>query len=72
MFQWYFKYWLGRGSYDDERQLAIWKVTEITFKGKLIKMIHDVHGRFDDYAILPMVRQVFLHWGYKLFENDLL
>ena len=35
-------------------------------------MIQDVHGRFDDYAIWPMVTQFLLHWGYELFENDLL
>ena len=41
------------------------------FKGKLIKMIKDVDGRFDDYSISPMTRQVLLHWGCQLVQNDL-
>ena len=34
-------------------------------------MIKDVNGRFDDYAISPMIGQVLLHWGYELVESDL-
>ena len=35
-------------------------------------MINDVNGRFDDYSISSIIRQILLHWGYKLFQNDLL
>ena len=35
-------------------------------------MIKDVNGRFDDYSISPIIRQILLHWGYKLVQNDLL
>ena len=35
-------------------------------------MIKDVNGRFDDYSILSKIRQILLHWGYELVENDLL
>ena len=31
------------------------------FKGRLMKMIKDVNGRFDDYFILPKLRQISLH-----------
>ena len=41
-------------------------------KGKLIKMINDVNGKFDDYSISPKIRQILLHWGYELTESDLL
>ena len=38
-------------------------------------MIKDVDGRFNDYSILPMImpmiRQVSLHWGYELVGNNL-
>ena len=37
-FQWYFRYWLGRRSEDDERQINRWKKIAIRFKGKLVKM----------------------------------
>ena len=34
-------------------------------------MIKDVNGRFDDYSISPVIRQVLLHWGYELVDDDL-
>ena len=68
--QWYFRYWLGRSSLDDKRRINRWKGIVSTFKGKLVKMIKDVNGRFD-YSISPKIRQILLHWGYELFEDDL-
>ena len=35
-------------------------------------MIKDVNSRFDDYSISPRIRQILLHSGYELVENDLL
>ena len=52
-FQWYFRYWLGRRSLDHERQINWWKGIASRFKGKLIKMVKDVNGRFDDYSVGP-------------------
>ena len=40
------------------------------FKDKLVKMIKVVNGRFDDYSISPKIRQILLHWGYELVENE--
>ena len=42
------------------------------FRGKLVKMIRDVGGKFDDYSISPKIRQILLHWGYELTEKDFL
>ena len=42
------------------------------FKGKLVKTIKDVGGRFDDSFISPKIKQILLHWGYKLVDSDLL
>ena len=64
-FQWYLM--LGRRSLDDKTQ-----INRRRFKGKLIKMIKDINGRFDDYSISPKIRQILLHWGDELLENDLL
>ena len=69
-FQWYFRYWLDRRSEDDERQINRWKEVVCRFKGKLVKMIKGVGGKFDDYSLSPKTRQFFLHWGYELIEKD--
>ena len=71
-FQWYFRYWLGRGSVDDKRQITRWKGIITRFKGKLVKMIKDANSRFDDHSISPKIRQILLHRGYELTESDLL
>ena len=65
-FSGYFRYWLGSIPSDGERQIARWKGVANRFKGKLVEVIKDVDGRFDDYS-----RQFLLHWGFELVENDL-
>ena len=69
-FQWYFRCCLGRRSQDDERQVNKWKRIESRFRGKLVKMIKDAGSKFDDYSISPKIRQILLHWGYELTENN--
>ena len=49
--QGYFRYWLGRRSVDDERQINSWKGIVTICKGKLVKMIKDANSRLDDYSI---------------------
>ena len=38
----------------------------------LVRMIKNNDAKFDDYSISPKIRQILLHWGYELVENDLL
>ena len=38
------------------------------FRGKLVKMI--AGSKFDDYSISPKIRQILLHWGYEITEED--
>ena len=33
-------------------------------------MIKDANSRFDDYSVLPKIRQILLHWGYELTVTD--
>ena len=40
--------------------------TNCRFKAKLVKMIKDSGGKFDDYSIPPKVRQILLRWEYEL------
>ena len=44
------KYWLGRRSKNDERQINRWKKIASRFKGKLFKMIKDASSKFNDYS----------------------
>ena len=50
-FTWYFRYWLGRRSKDDKRQINKWKKIVDRFKGKLVKIIKDAGSKYDDYSI---------------------
>ena len=33
-------------------------------------MIKDASSKFDDYLTSPKIRQILLHWGYKLTKRD--
>ena len=67
--QWYSRYWLGKRSKDDKRQINTRKEIVSRFRGNLVKIIRDVGSKFDDYSISPKIRQILLHWGYELTEK---
>ena len=69
-FQWYCRYYLGRRSDDDERQIARRNNIVNRFKGIIVKMIKSRNGKYNDYSISPKIRQILLHWGYELVESD--
>ena len=68
-FQRYFRYWLGRRSKDDRRQIDRWKGIVSRFRGKLVKMIKDAGSKFDDYPVSPKIRQILLQWSYELTKK---
>ena len=68
-FQWYFRYWLGRRSKDDRRQIDRWKGIVSRFRGKLVKIIKDAGSKFDDYSVSPKIRQILLQWSYELTKK---
>jgi len=73
--QWYFDFFLGERSDDDERQIKRWQalagpngrfmkflVTQILKKGD--------KNSWGDESISPKIRQVLQHWAYKLTKKD--
>ena len=65
------RYWLGRRSKYDKRQINRWKKIVSRFRGKLVKIIKHSGSIYDDYSISPKIRQMLLHWGYELTKKDL-
>ena len=57
-FRWYFRYWLGRRSKYDKRNINRWKKVVSRFRGKLVNMIKDAGSKSDDYSIWPKIRQI--------------
>ena len=62
-FQWYCRYYLGRRSSDDKRQIKRWNNIVNRFKSILIRMIKNKNAKYNDYSISPKIRQILLHWG---------
>lgn len=72
-FQWYCRFYQGRRTEDDPRQISRWaKCTGVNgrWRNNLIGKIYRAGARFDDFSISPVVRQVLLHWAYTLTESD--
>ena len=58
-FKWYFRYWKGRRSNDDIRQINRWKRIINRFVGILNKLISE--GKDS-----KKIRQILLHWCYEI------
>jgi hypothetical protein len=56
--QWYFRYYSGRRSDDDERQISRWKA----MKRHIAQL--KKHCRKGDFKCRPKQRQALLHWAY--------
>ena len=61
---------LGIGQVEDQKMIKDKLIDVSKFKGKLVKMIKNSGSKYDDYSISPKIRQILLHWGYELTEND--
>ena len=73
-FQWYCRFYMGRRSDDDERQIKRWlnfAGPKGRFKKQLINMVKNKGADVDDYTISPVIRQSLQHWGYKISKKDL-
>ena len=57
----------------DTDQVEDWKMMKdkLIDGKKLVKMIKDAGGKYDDYLIYAKIRQILLHWDYELTEKDI-
>ncbi len=72
-FQWYCRFYLGRRSTDDERQIA--RALGVMgpkgrFRNQLIGKCSAAGKTFDDPSVSPVIRQSLQHWGYELTQAD--
>ena len=57
-FQWYFRYWKGRRSEDDKRQINRWK----KIVDRLVGILRKLNSKGKD---CKKIRQILLHWCYE-------
>ena len=73
-FQWYCRFYQGRRSADDQRQVDRWDNYAGEKRGRwrrnLIKKCVDSGKSYDDPSVSPVIRQGLQHWGYKLTKKD--
>lgn len=72
-FHWYCRFYLGRRSGDDARQIgrgARLMGNKGRFRNQLIGRCARNGKRFDDASVSPVIRQTLQHWGYVLTQKD--
>lgn len=72
-FQWYCKFYMGRRSRDDERQVGRWQRAcgpAGRFKRSIAQKVNQNGAAWNDESITPVVRQVCWQWAYELSEKD--
>jgi len=71
--QWYCRFYNGKRTNDDERQIKRWlnfSGPSGRFRRRLINMIKEKNSKYNDYNISPVIRQGLLHWAYELTNDD--
>lgn len=69
----FLRFYLGRRTEDDERQISRWKKcagVKGRWRNNLIGKCVRSGCSFDNNAISPVVRQTLQHWGYRLSKAD--
>mmetsp|Transcript_4884 Transcript_4884/g.9545 ORF Transcript_4884/g.9545 Transcript_4884/m.9545 type:complete len:272 (-) Transcript_4884:193-1008(-) len=73
-FQWYCRFFLGRRSADDRRQVDRWmkgQGPKGRFRLQLLNKIIAAKANIDDVKVSPVLRQVAQHWAYEASASDL-
>ena len=71
--QWYCRFFSGRRTEDDMRQIRRWKAftgPQGRFRRQLISKIMQKETSFSDEKVSPVIRQSLQHWAYQLTESD--
>ena len=74
--QWYCRFYQGRRSRDDARQIGRWKRLagkKGRFRASLVRKCYEKSSSetpWSDVRVSPVIRQTLLHWGYVLTEAD--
>ena len=72
-FQWYCRYFLGRRTDDDKRQIGRWNNfcgEKGRWRNYIYSKIYSKKTSIDDNSFSLAVRQSLLHWAYKINEAD--
>ena len=72
-FHWYTRFFRGRRSEDDRRQIDRWKKVcglRGRWKMNLIGKVLTQGKEYDDVSVSPVVRQTLQHWAYALTRDD--
>lgn len=73
--QWYCRFYAGRRSADDQRQIDRWDRYTGPKRGRwrknLINKLKGAKANYDDPSISPVIRQGLLQWAYILVPEDL-
>jgi len=72
-FQWYCRFYQGRRTVDDERQIKRWAGVASQngrFRKRLVNLI-GTKKKLKDHTISPVIRQLLLQWAYELKPQDL-
>ncbi|XP_041112110.1 uncharacterized protein zgc:113208 [Polyodon spathula] len=72
-FQWYCRFYQGRRTADDSRQVGRWERcagVKGRWRNNLITKVLRSGCGFDNHTVSPVVRQTLQHWGYRLTQED--
>ncbi len=68
-FQWYCRFYNGRRSKDDKRQIQRF-INLSRWRNALINKCYNENKKYNDYSVRPVVRQLLQQWGYVLTKKD--